>query len=271
MNKIGVTEWYLPYSGPGAIRLCRKIGMDGIEIGDLGGHLRNYPLLNDAIKDEYREAMGDGCFQIYAYHAISLSRELGFKYDLNSDRGKEGARIFRTSVKICKEYGIPVVMLACYQNGKPENRYEVQRVIENLKEYVRIAEDQGVRVTLEAFSDLETVRRILEEAAGVTLCYDLLNPIKFGFGEPTEEILMLDMDKIDHIHIKEAGQTLDHYCLLGTGIPDIQESIRLLKEKGYRGWFFLENHYNEPPLMYDGQGIEAMKKDAVYIKTILEG
>ena len=266
MSKIGMTEWYLPYAGPGAIRLCRKLGLDGMEIGDLGGHLRNYPLLNADIREAYREAVGDSRFQLYAYHAISLSRELGFKYSLGSSRGREGLEVFRISASICERYGIPVVMLACFQKGRPENRYEVKKVIENLKEYVKIAGAFGVRVVLEAFSDRKTVRQILEEAEGVTLCYDLLNPIKFGFGDPGEDIRELDMKAIDHIHIKEASEALEDYCLLGRGIADIGEAVQLLKEKGYDGWYFLENHYNEPPLMYDGQGIGALKKDVAYLR-----
>ena len=53
MKKIGITEWYVPLSGPSAISLCKELGIEGMQITDQGGPTRNYPLLDDKIKNQY--------------------------------------------------------------------------------------------------------------------------------------------------------------------------------------------------------------------------
>ena len=268
MNKCGVTEWYLPVSGPSAIKLCKKLGLDGIQIGDLGGYKANFPMLDERIKDMYKEELDDGEFEIYSYHAVDISRDIGFKSELNSEMGRLSLEIVKKSIQICREYNIPNLMLGCFTKAQPGNKYEIKLMTGNLKEFNRIAAANGVQLALESFIDFDSTLVLLDEVQGLKLCYDLLNPIKFGFGEPRDDLKKVRAEQIDHIHVKDAPENMVDFLPVGDGAAYIRESVNRLKDVGFEGWYFLENHYNEPSLSRMGCGLDPLAEDIRRIKSM---
>lgn len=268
MKKCGITEWYLPFSGPAAVTLCRELGLDGIQLGDLGGHYTNYPMLDDRIKNMYFEAIGDSGFTLYSYHPLSLIRNVGIQYDMDSERGKLAMDIYKKSIQICKEYKIPTILMASFAGSKFNNKYELKNTIKMLRECVRIAEDNGVRVTYEGFSDINTMMYLRESVENMSFCYDVINPLKFGFSEPEIDLKTMTRDMIDHIHVKDVPEDMSDFVPLCDGDGNVKHSLDMLNDLGYDGWYFLENHYNEMTMASRGHGLDAIIEDTKRLKQI---
>ena len=268
MKKYGITEWYVPGGGLAAVKLCKYLGFDGIQLGDMGGEDTNYPLLDARIKDMYMQELSDTSFTIYSYHPMKISREPGMQLGLDTDLGRKALEAFKVSVRICREYQIPTVMVASFAGASIRNKYELQKCAESLGEYKKIAEEQGISLVYECFSNLRWMSYLGEQVEGLKFCYDIGNPIKFGFSEPEEDLNALEPEQIDHVHVKDFTQDMSRFCLLGSGTARVENSLELLARRGFDGWVFLENHYNERPLNQYGHGIEAMTEDLARLKNL---
>lgn len=266
MKKLGVTEWYLPVNGPAAVRLCRKLGLDGMQITDQGGAMRNYPLLDARIKLLFEEEIDGSDFAIYSLHPLQIAREPGIQADISSPLGQQTLEIFKKSVETCRLYQIPTLMLASFAGSKFHNETELRNTIHTLSEYKKVAEDSGIKIIYEGFSDPETIMRIWEETGGIELCYDVANPLFFGFSTPGEDLSLFATEMLDCIHVKDVTDKRDCTCLLGTGVADVRGSLETLRKKEFEGWYFLENHYNELPLADTGHGLDVLQMDAVFTR-----
>ena len=265
-KKLGVTEWYLPVSGPSAVRLCKKLGFDGMEMTDLGGSERNYPLLDERVEELFQEELDATDFMIYTLHPLEIARKPGIQFDMKSSVGQETLKIYKKSVETCVRYHIPTIMLASFAGSKFQNSYELGQTIRTLSEYGKIAEGHGVRLIYEGFSDTETMLRIREGIGNVKLCYDLANPYLFGFSEPKKDMAAFGKDWIDCIHVKDINEKMNRTCLLGEGVAGVAQSLKWVGHMGFDGWYFLETHYNEMPIADMGHGLDALLADAAFVR-----
>lgn len=266
MIKTGVTEWYLPVQGPKAVDFCLKVGFEGMQMHDHGGRNANYPLLDEYVHAMYEEELDGKDFTIYTLHPLDIARTPGIQYDIHSDLGAKCLENLKKTVETCVMYNIPTIMLASFAGSKYGNKIQLQNTINNLNEYIKIAEDNGVRIIYEGFSSLPTMLRILDEVPGLKLTYDTCNPLLFGFSEPLKDLAALPIDRIDCMHIKDADAGLNATCELGTGCVDVKACLEVLAQKGFDGWCFTETHYNEIPVAFDGHGVATMIKDIDFLK-----
>lgn len=266
MKRLGVTEWYLPVSGPSAIRLCRQLGLDGIQITDQGGAERNYPLLDERIRELFREELDGTDFTIYTLHPLQIAREPGIQFDIKSVIGQKTLEIYKKSIETCLLYNIPTIMLASFAKSKFNNKYELTNTINTLREYSKIAEASGIRLLYEGFSDIETMFRILEGIGNVKLCYDLANPLLFGFSEPKKDLIAFRTEIIDCVHVKDINEKMNATCPLGDGVAEVKRSLGTLSQMGFDEWYFLETHYNEIPVANIGHGLDALIADAEFTR-----
>lgn len=256
----------MPVSGPAAVRLCKKLGLDGMQMTDLGGSERNYPLLDERVEELFLEELDGTDFTIYTLHPLEIARNPGIQFDIKSSIGQKTMEIYKKTVETCVRYHIPTIMLASFAGSKFQNRYELGQTIHTLNEYSKIAQADGVRLIYEGFSDTETMLRIYEETGNVKLCYDLANPHLFGFSEPKKDIAAFGKERIDCIHVKDCSEEMNRTCLLGEGVADVAQSLKWMRHMGFDGWCFLETHYNERPLADIGHGLNALLADAAFVR-----
>ncbi|MGI6072315.1 MAG: sugar phosphate isomerase/epimerase family protein [Lachnospiraceae bacterium] len=266
MKKIGVVEWYLPVQGPKAIDFCLKVGFEGMQMHDHGGRNANYPLLDERVHEMYEEELDGKDFTIYTLHPLDIARTPGIQYGMHTDLGAKCLENLKKTVKTCVMYNIPTIMLASFAGSKYGNKIQLQNTIDNLREYIKIAEANGVRIIYEGFSELPVMLRILNELPELKLTYDICNPLLFGFSEPLEDLAAIPTERIDCMHIKDADECLNATCEIGTGCVNVSACLDLLAEKKFDGWCFTETHYNELPVANDGHGIDTMIKDIAFLK-----
>ena len=137
-----------------------------------------------------------------------------------------------------------------------------------LKKIAKFCGDLGVMPLLElhdAFMRGEDAAAVVKRAGhdNLGVVWDIRHSVSVG--EPPETTLQLLRDRIRHVHIKDEDE--QSYCLLGNGQIPIRETMSLLAEAGYDGYYSLEwekgwNADLEEPEVVFPQYVEKMKEYA---------
>jgi sugar phosphate isomerase/epimerase len=272
-NKFGVCEWYLATSGPSAIQTASLLGFDGIQLSDIGGVTQNFPLNDERIQALYLEASAKYNVEIRGFQGnVSMTQHGGMKYPMDAPQGEAALFNFKKGLEVCVALGIPTYLICSFLASNFTNAYEQKNTAIMLKKFVELASEQGVQIAYEYFAPLEKLVEMLDFIGdGLKLCYDTLNPIRFGNGNPPDEIRKLGVEIIDNVHVKDAPENLVGCYPLGQGVGKVAESIGVLKEKGYAGWYFIENYFYLPPMNQLGKGWDLAVNDLRYLKDIVNG
>jgi len=258
----GICEWCLPAQGPLAIRMAAEAGLDGIQIGDLGGAGTGFPLLDERMQDIYLSTAAEYGITLASLHTHALTREGGMRYPIGSARGEEAILSFKNAVKVCKALKIPEIMVASFDASAVANEYYLVNTAKMLALFADIAKEEGVVLSYEGVTSIDKVFRILEMAnKDIKICYDIFNPIRFGDGEPTEELEKIPTELIHPIHLKDGPQNMVGCKLLGEGAGTFKECVSIIKEKGYTGWLFAETYYYQSPLKEQDTGSALLRRD----------
>ena len=269
-NKFGICEWTLAENGTGALLTAARLGFDGVQISDLGGAGKGFPLLDERLADRYAGIRAQEGIEIPSLHTHALTREGGMRWPVESARGQEAVLSFRNALRVCRRLDIGTVMVASFDASGVANDYDMVNTGRMLELFARMAEDAGVRLAYEGVTTLDRIETILERTKGrVKLCYDTFNPIRFGHGQPLEELKRLRADLIDHVHLKDGPEDMVGCACLGTGCGRFAEVAAALDAMGVRGWFFVENYYYQAPLNAQGAGTELALRDLASMKKAL--
>ena len=248
-NQFGICEWCLAVNGPSAIKIAGMIGFTGIQIGDLGGMGRGFPLLDPRMQSQYLEAVEQSHVVIHSLHTHALTREGGMRHPVDSSKGKDAVISFKNAVKTCVQMGIDTVMVASFDASGVNNDYDLENTAIMLALFSKIARDSGVNLVYEGVMPISKVLRILDKTnCSIKLCFDVLNSIRFGHGYPCDELKKLSVEMIDHVHLKDAPYNLEGCCTLGEGAGNFKEVVNLINDMKFKGWFFSENYYYLPPM-----------------------
>lgn len=244
MIRIGVCEWSLPVNGPSSVVLAGKAGFEGIQIGDLGGSAQGDPMLCPAIQEGYLQASADSGVQLQSLHPYGLQRNGNMLFPLDTLRGQQGAREVEHCIDACAAMKIPSLMLSSFFATLVRNEWDFETFAQQLRHACQYGEDLGVKVIYESVLKPDRLLRMIDvcNKKNIALCYDMLNPIRWGTGEPVEEIPRL-YSFIDHFHIKDAPNDLKGYAEIGRGRGHLFETASCIMSLGYSGWIVSENYY----------------------------
>jgi sugar phosphate isomerase/epimerase len=270
-SQFGICEWCLAANGPSAIKTAGMTGFAGIQISDLGGMGKGFPLLDPRIQSQYLEAAEQSNVIIHSLHTHALTREGGMRRPIESSKGKDAVISFKNAVKACVQMGIGTIMVASFDASGVNNDYDLENTAIMLSLFSEVARDSGVSLTYEGVMPISRVLRILEKTNySVKICFDVLNGIRFGHGHPCEELKKLSAEMIDHIHLKDAPNNMEGCCTLGEGSGSFNEVVKTINNIKYTGWFFSENYYYLPPMnQIDASGTELAEKDLEIMKRSL--
>lgn len=253
MNYYGICEWSLPVSGATAIKLAGSMGFNGIQLGEAGGAASSFPLGNKRVREAYLEAAEESGI---AFQALNLGALLGsgfMKFAPSSPKGELARLSLTKGFDAAEALGIPVIVITF----ESDDCDSFENSISHLKYAEELSRRTGVRIAIETGQCLQDIERMLERTdERDKICMDLLNPLRFGTGDPREQIRYFGGDRIDHFHFKDSISSLfikgQRGCvLLGTGDADLKSSCEIIKSMGFEGWMVSENYYFLPP-MNDG-------------------
>lgn len=271
-NYFGICEWALPVTGPLAIRLASDIGFDGIQLSEAGGTHMNFPLNNSRVQSAYLSAATEHQITLHSINLGALLQEQTMFYEPHTSRGDAARLSISNGILACHHMNIPSIVCTV----SPETKEGLANSIEHLKFACAFARQYGITITMESILPLNTILYILDRVGPeLKICMDILNPLRFGSGDPIEQILTFSNKHIHHFHMKDSLRKLfsptDRGCvLLGTGDVNLSQILDSIKKIDYCGWYISENYYYLPPLNVDGDFFDLAKKDLYTLTQLIK-
>lgn len=249
-QSFGICEWSFPVSGTLAIQLAAQIGFDGIQLSESGGRAVGFPLTHPEIIAAYKYTAAQHNIQLHSLNLGALLTENTIFYETNTIQGEQARDSLLNGILACTKLGINAMVVTV----SPKTKEAYYNAISHLKYAGTIAQNYNIELVIESILSLSDLTQLIEDLNGIAkICMDTLNPLRFGSGNPQEQILAFGKDKIHHFHIKDSISTLfssnQRGCVpIGTGNGEYKESIAAIKSIGYEGWIISENYYYLPPL-----------------------
>lgn len=271
MKNVGVCEWCLPVWGPDSIYFAADVGFEGVQLTDLGGPTKGFPMTNRLIREGYLRASQETGVKLHSMHLHSMSRVGGMIHPLNSPMGESTLLALRNGIDSCEAMGIHILNISVFMKSAIKNEYDFDNFIASMKYAVEYGKDHGVYVVYEPSVTLEQTLRILDLIPEIKINHDLLNR---SSRNPQVEIPAL-VGVIDHVHIKDARRDwlgrISGPCFAGEGTGRVVESVHLLNELGYDNWYLSESDYIKPEAYgLDGNITHICRKDLEIIRNILK-
>ncbi len=251
--RIGVTDWNL-YLGanPQAVALASQLGFDAVQIS-FGRHLVN------------QKMPADNPETIENYLAASRKWKLpidGTCVDRLHDNGLKNDPLafqwVRDSIRLTNKLGVQVLLLPFFGPRAIDNRGELDRVGDALRELAPEAERAQVILGIEDTISAEDNVRIMDRSRSnnVKVYYDVGNSTQNGF-DVVKEIRWLGKDRICQIHLK------DNPHFLGEGKIDFKAVIEAIHDIGFPGYANLET--DVPKANLDA----GLRRNLKFIRTLV--
>ena len=273
--KIGVCEFSFPCRGPIAIGMAGKAGFDGVQIADCMGSDEGYPLANPYVQDCYMKASEEHKVELQAMHLQRLQNQGFLKKSPESPEGQIARESLRTAALACHQMGIKTMMCTVI---RVMNREEYEYVVEHMKYGVEECAKYGITFAQENDFTSEYFHRMRQDVGdGLKLCFDTMNVVVNGIGNPEDELDRFGLDCIDHFHVKdcvenEAGYMTKYttpFRLIGEGHTHVKEWADRVKQTDFCGWVMSENFYFDK--VYGGADfIELAARDAKRMHEVLD-
>lgn len=256
MSKVGVCEWCMPVWGPSAVDFAADCGFEGVQITDLRGAFRGFPMNNRRIQEGYLEAVERTGIELGSMHLMAMSHSTGHVSPQHSPKNELARLSLAKGIECCRALGIDVINISGGDATayKPEPDPELwNNLITFLTHAVKACADNGITVAYETSMDFSRLREILERVPGLQLSYDIRNCNLIGSGF---QIPLNAFERIDHIHVcddspdEKTGILEPALCGTGT-VGKLAEGIALLRERGYDGWYYSESKYGNFTLPED--------------------
>jgi sugar phosphate isomerase/epimerase len=264
---IGVCEWVLPVQGAIGMQLAQAARADCMQVSDLGGAGKGYPLRLREVQEGYMKAAHELGLKLLGLGGDAFAKDGGLKNRLDSPEGALSLQTLRVNIEICRTMGLSFVMLPCFWKSCLRSEEDVDNAVAMLNKVAPIADDAGVTLAVECTLPPNLTRRLIEGAPFCAFVYDNQNILFFQTNTPEEEVALLGGDRIVAVHCKDG--TKDHLSCkaLGTGEAELKKSIDALKKQNYQGCLFIENYYNQAPLCSLGADpLGVLAQDIAYLK-----
>ena len=218
--RIGAMDGVLRMSGKvEAFALAAKLGLDGVEVNL--GRARGAEALTLAdpeLQAQYRAAAKEHKVPI-AGVVLAVLHQNYFKSD------KLGQKWVHDAIPIARNLRARVLLLPFFGPAAIQNRAELDRVADLLKEFVPEARKAGVILGIENTLSAEDNARLLERAGSksIRVYYDVGNSTNMGGFDAPKEIRWLGRNRICQIHLKDKGY-------LGEGKVNFPEVVRAIRD-----------------------------------------
>jgi sugar phosphate isomerase/epimerase len=247
--------------------MASRAGFEGIQISDLGGAGQGYPLKNSAIREGYLQMAADHHVALQSLHPYGLQRTGAMLQPVDTPQGRQGLEEMAHCIDACAVMGIPSVMVSSFFSTLVRNEWDFEVFADHLRHACRLGQEKRVRIVYESVLSTERILRMIEMAGeNLTICYDTLNPIRWGTGDPRREIPQLAAH-IDHFHVKDAPGNLKGYALMGEGRGDFTGAAQAIRSIGYSGWLISENDYMLLSAASGEDFIDLAKRDIAAIRA----
>jgi sugar phosphate isomerase/epimerase len=231
--KLGVnTVLFGGYDMETAFKYIAMSGYDGVEVSALD-KMSKYPIL-----DRWWEV---------APEIKRLAQEYGLKL-LAMEQDQRIPEIMERAMQLAAEVGIPI--LNCGPGGKTDEPDTLQQAIDELGQYVEMAEKYGLTLCIKAhvgraIYNTPTTVKLMKAIDSPHLGIDMDPSHIYRANEDPVEAIASIISRVKHVHIRDCkgrqqGPGKPEMQANGRGDIDLVGYIRVLHEHGYSGPLNLE-------------------------------
>lgn len=241
-STVACPEWTLSR----VARAAADFGYEGVELRTFGYGSREFacdPALTGAEKLR-------GMFRDAGVEIACLGTSVAFDEPIRpavigralSDT-ERSVRAAKAAIDLAAQVESPLVRVFGFEGFGSEKRASlVARVVERLALAVDGARNTGVRVVIEnggSFPRASDLAELIDRVGSPLLGAAYSMPVAYEVGEDAAEGLRILGDRVWTAKLKDRGQD-GRPAPLGTGQFPCREFVRLLMERGYRGWLVYE-------------------------------
>jgi D-psicose/D-tagatose/L-ribulose 3-epimerase len=246
-NKIGIQYgfWSKDRSGD-FIPYVPKVAKLGFEVFEISA----YPLINLSV--EQRNAIKSATAA--AGLELSFQTSLPKIYDISSpdtDVRRKGIEYLKQNIQITHDMGGKMLSGVLYgawqvapENPEKERGYYLENSVKSMKEIIKFAKDQGIRINVEVLNRFEqflinTGEQALEYVQMVDSPNIKIELDTFHMNieeDDIEQAIIKVGDKLGHLHVSENNRKLP-----GQGHIPWAEVARALGQINYRGYIVIES------------------------------
>ena len=246
-HQIGFCEWVFPHTGPTTVKIAAELGTACIQVDDLGGRRKFYPLSDKRIQQEYLELAAQYGISLVSVGANAAGKGGELVKDINGPDGAAVKQTLRQSIQACADMKIPMIMLPFFWKSylTEQDDEKIRNVVEVLKYAGTVGADLGVLITMESILPASRIVDIMNKVNSdwVKVFYDIQNPVHFCGADNLAEIRELG-SLIAQVHIKDGDRDSIGGLPIGCGDAQCAEAVSALKQVGYHGPLLIESDYN---------------------------
>lgn len=269
MNKIGITEWSLPYDGPYICKLVSSLGIDGIQL-KIMDYERGFPLTKPAVYEAYMEAA-----EQYGVEYPGVATRVSDFYTMFTCENPEEGEIVRSAIKkavdTCAVMNIPMILIPNFVKSEIVGDEKFAEAVEVFTWACDMAADRGISIAAENTLSVEKTKELFDKVnrENLGLYFDSQNYF-LNKGYDTPKVLDELMPYVVQLHVKDGKNKDLSGALLGTGDADFYRTIDVLKKHDYRGWVVSENYYDRQPLsLVNENPVELIQEDIRILREAL--
>ena len=125
--KFAACEWSFPCWGELAVRMAGQAGFDGMQLGDGGGSMHAYPLLDKRVQEHYLQAGEENHIEFPQIHLYTLGHQCYYRSRLDTLEGQTCLESIKNGVIAASQMGIPSVII---DGMRMNNAAKKQRVFD---------------------------------------------------------------------------------------------------------------------------------------------
>jgi len=225
--KIGMCDWSLRARDVSAVPLAKRLGIQGLQL-QMGEIKDGLPLRRAEVQRQYLDAARQHAVELCSICPLFLNQVPLFSEPVT-------AIWLLDSISVARSLGARVVMLPFFGKGELREPWQIDRVVDTVRQAALHAGREnvilGLENTLSAEDNLALIERIGSPA--VQIWYDVGNSSVKNYDVPAE-IRRLGRAQISMFHIK------DGKSLLGEGSINFPSIAQAVKDIGYDDWLILE-------------------------------
>lgn len=268
--KLGICNFCVPGTGVFAPQVAHEFGLDGLNL-EFGSYEHGFPLSQRKLQDLYLEAqqtygieypnigVSDGDFT--PFHARPNS-----KWDAVVNEEGEKA------VDAAAYMGIGLVYFSNFHASEVKSEEDMIYTARRFRHFCDYAGDKGIQIACENPLSIERQKQLLEmvDRENFHLFFDSCNHACMTKYDVHEILRELYPEYVQVMHVKDGVYGENASRVLGTGTSGFEETIAILKEKGYSGWLILENLYELLPMRnINPDYFELMRQDIAVLKKVV--
>ncbi|SFL34445.1 Sugar phosphate isomerase/epimerase [Paenibacillus sp. 1_12] len=235
---LGCPDWELDL----IIKRAVEYGFDAIDFRGVAGEMNIYklPAFSGNVL-QTRDQIKNAGLQVSCF---SSSVHVFSKEDMEKNLAE-----IKEYVKLCTIFNTRYIRVFGGGIGDTDRTEAIQTMVQHFHELGAVAKEHGVKLLLETHDDWTSstdVQAVMEqvdtEAIGVL--WDLHHPFR-TLGEQPKDTWESLSRWVEYTHVKDSRLLQDgsgkfQYCLTGEGNVPLADTIKLLRENGYEGYYTLE-------------------------------